>query len=342
MKSDVRLLTQVLLLVSGVGAYVVGSACVEGGNGNFGTCNVGSSAGQADKDGDYYADACDNCPSVSNADQADSDGDGTGDACDSACGDGVVDPGEDCDGGGNAATTCGCTSACTYPAAGTACLDSDACNGAEYCDGAGACIAGTALVCDDSVASTNDSCAPASGCAHLGTTGMADTALRGNAAGGTLYADICPAGEVMVGIAGQVGGSFDKIGVVCGIPSVSTTLSVSIAAGTSLTLRGTNTNTPVAASCPANQMLVGFAGRAAGLFDEIALRCAPVTTPFAGSTYTVTIGSIAAVAAVGGSSSGGAFADTDCAAGQVAIGANIRAGGSVDAFGLICGTPTVD
>ena len=35
------------------------------------------------------------------------------------------------------------------------------------------------------------------------------------------------------------------------------------------------------------------------------------------------------------------FADTDCPTGAIATGGNIRAGGSIDAFGLLCGTPSV-
>lgn len=325
-----RLLLQGLLLLAGLLLYVVGSACTEP-----------NDVPEGDRDSDGIGDTFDNCPDVSNSEQADRDNDGVGDACSAVCGDGVVDPGEDCDGPADG-TACGCQPDCTYRAASTPCLDSDACNGAETCDGSGGCAAGPAPACDDSVASTNDSCAPASGCAHLGTTGMVGTVLRGNVAGGMLFPDTCPAGQVMVGIVGEVGGSFDKIGVVCGLPSVSPSLGVSIAAGASLPLRGTSPNTPVSASCPADQMLVGFGGRAGSLFDEIALRCAPVTTPFASGAYTVTIGTIAAVAAVGGTSSGGGFADTDCPAGDVAIGANIRGGGSIDAFGLICATPTVD
>jgi hypothetical protein len=36
---------------------------------------------QADGDGDFVGDLCDNCPAVPNPDQADSDGDTVGDAC---------------------------------------------------------------------------------------------------------------------------------------------------------------------------------------------------------------------------------------------------------------------
>jgi hypothetical protein len=57
---------------------------------------------------------------------------------------------------------------------------------------------------------------------------------------------------------------------------------------------------------------------------------------------TASIGAIAPIAAVIGTGAGGVFADRDCASGGVATGANIRAGGSVDALGLICSTLTAN
>lgn len=44
--------------------------------------NIDALAMNFDADGDFVADACDNCPTVSNNDQTDTDGDGVGDACD--------------------------------------------------------------------------------------------------------------------------------------------------------------------------------------------------------------------------------------------------------------------
>jgi hypothetical protein len=77
-----------------------------------------------DTDGDGVPDSVDNCPLVPNPNQADSDGNGIGDACQMAppdggagsCGDGHVDPGEDCDDGvGNSdspSVAANCTTHC--------------------------------------------------------------------------------------------------------------------------------------------------------------------------------------------------------------------------------------
>lgn len=196
--------------------------------------------------------------------------------------------------------------------------------------------AAAAATCDDGNAATTDSCITGLGCEFLGTSAGTDTVLQGNATGGTLYADGCPAGQVMIGVAGTIGASWDQIQVVCGIPTMTDSLGISISAGATLPLRGTNVSTAVTALCPTDQMVVGFDGRAGALMDQIALRCAPAMAAFSSGTYTVTLATATDQTPVGGTG-GTAFATTDCPAGQLAIGANIRAGSSNDAFGLICG-----
>jgi outer membrane protein assembly factor BamB len=54
----------------------------------------------------------------------------------SLCGNGTVDPGEDCDPAASA--TC-CTAACKFAASGAGCDDGDACTSSDQCDGAGDC-----------------------------------------------------------------------------------------------------------------------------------------------------------------------------------------------------------
>ena len=81
----------------------------------------------------------------------------------SQCGNGVVESGEQCDGG-----PC-CSATCAIAPDGTSCSDGDACSQDEVCSG-GTCT-GSPLGCDDGDACTEDSCDPGSGCVHTGIAG---------------------------------------------------------------------------------------------------------------------------------------------------------------------------
>ncbi|HEV7733937.1 MAG TPA: hypothetical protein VGR62_17335 [Candidatus Binatia bacterium] len=81
------------------------------------------------------------------------------------CGNGTVDPGEDCDGG-----TC-CSATCTF-ADGTSCSDGDACTTVDHC-AAGTCTPTGPADCDDGDACFDDSCDAATGCAHAERPGFA-------------------------------------------------------------------------------------------------------------------------------------------------------------------------
>lgn len=83
-----------------------------------------------------------------------------------ACGDGVLDPGEECDDANDDAGDC-CSPDCRFEAAGSSCVDPDPCSVDDVCDGAGACLAGTTpLDCEDDDVCTQDSCVPGTGCLH--------------------------------------------------------------------------------------------------------------------------------------------------------------------------------
>lgn len=112
------------------------------------------------------------------------------------CGNGEVEPGEECDAGTDAAGDC-CTAECTFAAPGTLCeQDGESCT-LEQCQGAGLCVVvggiadgascddgdactdtdvcsdgvcgGTAVTCDDGVSCTADSCHPTLGCVYVAT-----------------------------------------------------------------------------------------------------------------------------------------------------------------------------
>ena len=64
------------------------------------------------------------------------------------CGNGIVDPGEQCDDGTNLPGSC-CDPGCRFVASGTPCgSSSNVCIETEVCDGAGTCATGPPLACD--------------------------------------------------------------------------------------------------------------------------------------------------------------------------------------------------
>lgn len=101
----------------------------------------------SDVDGDEVQDQIDNCPGVANNDQTDSDGDGVGDACEggSVCGNGVIDPGEECDGSDFGGATCdsegydggslSCTDDCEIDTSLCTLCGNGVREGDEQCDG---------------------------------------------------------------------------------------------------------------------------------------------------------------------------------------------------------------
>ncbi len=77
--------------------------------------------------------------------------------CSTTCGNGVLDPDEQCDDGNRRGGDC-CSSRCTFEAAGSACGDGDRCTEADVCDGAGHC-AGSPVSCAGC-----ETCDPILGC----------------------------------------------------------------------------------------------------------------------------------------------------------------------------------
>lgn len=84
------------------------------------------------------------------------------------CGNGVVDPGEQCDDGDdNGAGASCCSAECDFEPEGKSCADGNLCNGDETCSAFGQCTPGTPPNCNDDNVCTTDDCAPATGCTHV-------------------------------------------------------------------------------------------------------------------------------------------------------------------------------
>jgi hypothetical protein len=116
--------------------------------------------------------------------------------------------------------------------------------------------------------------------------------------------------------------------------------SVTVLSGANLPLRGAlGGGTSFRAVCPENQMVVGFAGRAAALVDQLVLRCAPLEIMELPDEFVGFIGTITELAPVGGNG-GIPFEAMDCGnTREVATIARIRAANLIDAFGIGCQEP---
>jgi hypothetical protein len=172
-----------------------------------------------------------------------------------------------------------------------------------------------------------------------------DTTLRGNAGGGTLGRDVCPADEMLVGLSGEVGsgGWIVKLQAVCGVPEIEGIgggeYVVTFTTGSTLAMRGALSGTSFSRTCPADRVLVGFSGRSGLLIDQLTLQCAQIVYREDGSNaWSQEVRDPVDLSSVGGNG-GTAFDQTNCPTGQIARGATIRYGDSIDAFGMICATP---
>ncbi len=166
------------------------------------------------------------------------------------------------------------------------------------------------------------------------SSGVVTTASVGGT-GGVLFNDDCPSAAAMVGFDGVLGadGYITQLAIVCAALRVEGDRVVTGATTTS-PRRGMNPGTEVSLRCPADQLLVGFEGRAGGLVDQVRFACAPYTASTADGGRVVVRGAVTLTEPVGGSG-GTPFARIACADGA-AQGAAIRAGDGVDSFALRC------
>jgi hypothetical protein len=176
------------------------------------------------------------------------------------------------------------------------------------------------------------------------------TPLEAPSPGGSAYSQLCAEDEVLIGYQGTrldsgPGANYLRsFEAVCGALSITQDGSYSIAIDESQTLAqvgvdGAATTGPV--FCPAGQAIVGFSGNSGGYIDHLVFHCAPLTLASTADGYVVSLGTATPQPTILGGPSGNPFAAKGCPPGQIAVGNSGRSGLSIDAFGLLCGTPEV-
>ena len=156
------------------------------------------------------------------------------------------------------------------------------------------------------------------------------------------FSDSCPTNQVLVGFEGTVdaaGGEsyLRSVSGACATMTISDVdpTRVQITTDSSLSARGTEAEVVESATCPKNQVVVGFAGSADMYIEAIELICAPLMIEDLESNPKLSIGATSNSAQFGGSS-GSAFADVECPAGTVAASQEVVIQDGVTGFGLGC------
>jgi subtilisin family serine protease len=170
------------------------------------------------------------------------------------------------------------------------------------------------------------------------------TLRMGSEANGTSFEDACPAGQVLIGFSGSTSTATTaavhrQITGKCGVVQTAGP-KVTITAAAALPTRGSTGTAAWSRTCPANQVVVGFAGRSSTVVNQLSIVCAPLTAASMTAGAAVNVGTAAAVAGVGGTG-GIAVAAIKCGTGEVATMSRVRTSANLDAFGLGCGRITV-
>ena len=108
------------------------------------------------------------------------------------------------------------------------------------------------------------------------------TMSAGNVTGGTETTDVCPAGQALIRFSGSLSvsttaGVHRQIKGICGAVTVTGT-AVAVGVGTTMATRGPAGTSAWSRMCPANQVVVSFAGRSGALVDQLTFSCAPMMT----------------------------------------------------------------
>jgi hypothetical protein len=174
-------------------------------------------------------------------------------------------------------------------------------------------------------------------------------------AGGTEYLERCPENEVLIGFHGTVDAPDAPDGetylrsaqAICGSLSIGETepWAITVTETQPLLMHEIASTEVQTARCPANQVMVGFAGRSGLWMDSVDVRCAPLTILGVSPSFLLVAGTASKAATIGGATGGSPFDPLECAAGSVAVGQLIRtihSGVVLGAFGVQCAAITLE
>lgn len=159
--------------------------------------------------------------------------------------------------------------------------------------------------------------------------------------GGEAFADECPTGEVLVGLGGFLDerGWHGRMAAGCApielVEVEDGTFVVRVGEWTATPMHGGVGQQPWISECPDDEIMVGFAGRAGQLVDQVQVACAPFEVVESADGFALIPGEVHLLDPVGGSG-GSAVELTLCEEGSVATVVDMRAGESIDALGVAC------
>jgi hypothetical protein len=182
--------------------------------------------------------------------------------------------------------------------------------------------------------------------------GLATTTPRGGTTGAG-YVDVCPADGVLVGYGGTlqdlpvtVNGVDSAIRIIGSLRATCAAVALAGPGGLVITptgdplpARGNETDPAVwSQTCPPGEVIVGVDSQAGLFVDQVSFVCGRLDVVSSPSGPALTVSADSALAPNGGDG-GNVFQDR-CPQGLVARGHDLRSGGWIDAFALVCGTPT--
>jgi len=199
-----------------------------------------------------------------------------------------------------------------------------------------------------------DACKTCSGTIVL-TDPLQSPMLWGGDGGRQFPPDRCGAGEAVVGYLGTINGNalvnndaavavIGSIQTICGhllSDDAATTVTWAPSTFPSLPARGTATTMLWSVQCNTDEVVVALKGGYGDAFDQIDVICGKIQLSPANGGKVVTVDPTAGrlVGHAGGDGFSATY-DFSCGSNKIVTGSVVHAGALIDAFGVICATPT--